>query len=482
MEQNDILDKKGAYVPHRSYVNQYLTSFPSFDELSSYYSLSFAGNPISSLETLPSLPSLKILNLNGTEIESFYGVSVQPSLEKLFIKNTPISYFHDVRIMCIAAFGPTLKFINNDSLTTYEIKMGNCFYNALNSYLKRGWIISGFYPVKLVNLRTHERRIVDVKLPVISLRTYACVPNYETKCSLANCFPDLLNTIPSNTESFSIKTPFKTRRRCTLNTSYIEPIPSYLPKGIEKISQMTPEELKKAVKKCLCIQEKKKEEAKTARKKKPIVRLRKRKQNERFFDTPETKYLREQDNATKPENIENNVDMSLKLDNYEKEIEEIPLMEDIPDDKEEKSPKIFHNNMQKYFDKLKSLGPMEKPSQFIYNNIPASSSSTTSSSTSSVSSASSTFDIISDAALDKQLTEINSKVSDLNSSDLFSFSDLNFDSSYSMFSSGVDDYTFPKQSKKGKQRRQANNRKTAYDSQPFDPNEIIEIPIDDQTI
>ena len=88
MEQIDNQDKKVTYAPQRSYASRNLTRFPSFNELSQYVSLSFANNPITSLETLPSLPSLKVINLSGTDIESFYGAQVQPSLEKLYIKNT----------------------------------------------------------------------------------------------------------------------------------------------------------------------------------------------------------------------------------------------------------------------------------------------------------------------------------------------------------------------------------------------------------
>lgn len=478
MNQIDNQDQKNSYAPHRSYINRNLTRFPSFNELSPYMSLSFANNPISSLETLPTLPSLKVLNLSGTDIESFYGVSVQPSLEKLYIKNTPISYFHDVRIMCIAAFGPSIKFINNESLTTYEIKMGNCFFNTLNSYLRRGWIISGFYPVKLVNLQTHERRIVDVKLPVINLRTYACVSDYQNKYSMNQYFPDLLNTISSNTESYSIKTPFKTKRKCALNSTYVEPIPSYLPKGIEKISQMTPEELRKAVKKCLCIKEKKQEEKKDSskdnKKKRSVVRLRKRKQDKRFFDTPETLYLREQD-AANTENIGDNIiDGALKLSNYEKDIEEIPLIDETINNNNDNS-KQAQGNMQKYFDQLNALGSLEKPSEFIYKNIPTSSTSSTSS-TYSISASSSSSDIISDAALDKQLKEIA-----IESSDLLSISDSNFDSSFSNFLSGVEDLMSPKRNKKGKQKRQNNRRKITSEPQVSESSEAIEFSINEQS-
>lgn len=471
MEQIDNQDKKVTYAPQRSYASRNLTRFPSFNELSQYVSLSFANNPITSLETLPSLPSLKVINLSGTDIESFYGAQVQPSLEKLYIKNTPLCYFHDFRIMCIAVFGPTLQIINNESLTTYEIKMGNCFFNNLNSYLRKGWIISGFYPVKLINLQTHERRIVDVKLPVISLRTYACVSNYQNKYPMKQYFPDLLNTISSNTESYIVKTPLKTKRKCALNNTYVEPIPSYLPKGIDKISQMTPEELKKAVKKCLCIKEKKKEEAREAKeskKKKPVARLRKRK-HEKYFDNPETKLLRDEDDELKAENIENNVDRTLKLSNYEKDIEEIPLFDETLNENSNQNSK--NNSMQKYFDQLNALGSLEKPSEFIYKNIPASSTS----SAYSISASSSSSDIISDIALDKQLKEIASKISEMdsNSEDLSNISDLYFDSSN--FSS--DFYATPKKNRKPK--RQTNRINAIKDSQATESSEVFEIPFEE---
>lgn len=475
MEITDNQDQKTVYAPQRSYVNRNLTRFPSFNELSSFVSLSFANNPITSLETLPSLPSLKVLNLNGTDIESFSGAAVQPSLERLYIKNTPISYFHDVRIMCIAVFGPTLQFINNESLTTYEIRMGNCFFNTLNSYLRKGWIISGFYPVKLINLQSHERRIVDVKLPVISLRTYAGVSDYHHKYSMNRYFPNLLNTISSNTESYIIKTPLKTRRKCALNSTYVEPIPSYLPKGIDKISQMTPEELKKAVKKCLCIKEKKKEEKekeKEARKRKPAARLRKRKQHERFYDTPETKLLRDPDDDIQNENIEKNGDRNLKLGNYEKDIEEIPLFDETLNENSKPQNK---NNMQKYFDQLNALGSMEKPSEFIYKNIPASSTS----SAYSISASSSSSDIISDAALDKQLKEIATKISDLNSNS-DDLSDSNFDSSFSFLSSAADDYYIPpKKNKKEKPRRQNSRKNINQNTQISEPGDFSDLPIEE---
>lgn len=165
--RKDDHNTKDNQTTFREYACKNLKRFPAESKLLPYSSITFERNPITSLETLPVLPNLESLNLNSTLIDSFTGCLVQPKLRQLFLKGTPLSHFHNVRLMCISAFGETIEEINGYPLTTYEIEVSKCLSSHLRPYLVSGWILVGLYPVKVMNLQTYQRRIIHVTLPAI---------------------------------------------------------------------------------------------------------------------------------------------------------------------------------------------------------------------------------------------------------------------------------------------------------------------------
>ena len=169
-----------AYLPQRSFARMDLTTFPEADRLKHYATLSFEFNPITSLETLPSLSSLKVLDISNTDIDSFEGAQSQPNLERLYIKNTPLSKYHDVRIMCLIVFGPSLVAIDNSPLTSFELKIGKFLSSTLRNYLRNAWVITGLYPVKMMNLRTLANKKMSISLPVTKVQHERGPSYYET--------------------------------------------------------------------------------------------------------------------------------------------------------------------------------------------------------------------------------------------------------------------------------------------------------------
>ncbi|OHS97849.1 hypothetical protein TRFO_35888 [Tritrichomonas foetus] len=146
---------------HKSFSMLGLESFPPYKTLCSYQSLSFAKNPISSFKSLPSLPFLQELDISNTDISSFQYIQPQPSIEKVNFANTPLSHYQEIALMSVIAYGSTLKVVNGTPISKSDIRQGMKLHPMLYSYLYNGWIIVGVNPLKILNVNTRHRRVIQ---------------------------------------------------------------------------------------------------------------------------------------------------------------------------------------------------------------------------------------------------------------------------------------------------------------------------------
>ena len=138
-----------------------LQTFPSFREISSFESLDFSFNPISSLRTLPVLPLLENLNMDGTNLESFAHSQKQPSLKVLNLKNTPLSFYPGIKVMSLVAFGFWLTEVNGMKITEEEIEIAQKISPRLRPLLLNGWNLTSTDPPRVVHCQTHECGTLD---------------------------------------------------------------------------------------------------------------------------------------------------------------------------------------------------------------------------------------------------------------------------------------------------------------------------------
>ncbi|OHT15124.1 hypothetical protein TRFO_14487 [Tritrichomonas foetus] len=387
------------YTPHYTFAGQDLTSFPPANALSSYASLSFENNPIYSLEGLESLFNLKSLNLSGTEIESFQGVCVQPNIERIYIKNTPLSQLHNVRIMCMIAFGPTLQAVDNSPLTTFENKIGKFLFNQMNPYLKDGWIIIGLYPLKILHLPTGTKQTLKTQLPITIVKhekgpSYYESSNFRFPASPADYFSDFSSSSIFS-KSKSVKSSRLGKRIANDDASV------YSNKKSERSSKAGTPVKKSNI-----------NETDTPRKKKRMRSPKKKAKN-----TSNLVDVEFDDSASYHSNHAAN-----------------------------KTVKGNPNAIKPFFEQLKNIRPLKRPNDFMMNDFPLSDMS------SSASFDSFGRDFISDSALDRQLSDMASRISDLD----ISGSDLNgfeFKNSGIKYHDSVEDFLPSKQRKKAKLRR-----------------------------
>ena len=146
---------------HGSFGQLGLTDFPQSEEISSYFSLDFSGNSISSFANLPILPLLEDLIMDDTKIESFYGVKRQPSLNSISLKNTPISNYPGLRIMTIVAFGYWLKEIDGVKVTKEETSEAQKLGPRLRPLLESGWVLTSVDVPRIIHFRTRKCGLLD---------------------------------------------------------------------------------------------------------------------------------------------------------------------------------------------------------------------------------------------------------------------------------------------------------------------------------
>ena len=138
-----------------------IKNFPSFREISSFDSLDFSFNPISSLRSLPVLPLLENINLEGTNLESFAHSQKQPSLKILNLKNTPVSFYPGIKIMALVAFGFWLIEVNGMKINDEEVKFAQKISPRFRPLLLNGWILTSTDPPRVVHCQTHECGTLD---------------------------------------------------------------------------------------------------------------------------------------------------------------------------------------------------------------------------------------------------------------------------------------------------------------------------------
>lgn len=145
---------------HRSFDHQNLTAFPDFSQLSDWKHLSFCGNPLRSLRTLPTLVDLTHLDLTGTRISSFEGASVQPNLTSVVLNETPLARRKHLTEMCLIALGPALEAVNGLPVTDGHRRYARRNGGVIGPYLVRGWLLAIADPIRIV----HDGKKVTLSL------------------------------------------------------------------------------------------------------------------------------------------------------------------------------------------------------------------------------------------------------------------------------------------------------------------------------
>ena len=138
-----------------------LTSVPQLDYTRFSDTVNLSHNPIKLLDSLPVLDDFKALIMDNTKLESFDGAKPQPNIETFSCINTPLGNSKFIALMSVIIFGEQLKIVNNVQITQKVLDEAKQYQSDLYNYLQNGWILTGLNPLKVANVQTHERIIIN---------------------------------------------------------------------------------------------------------------------------------------------------------------------------------------------------------------------------------------------------------------------------------------------------------------------------------
>jgi len=114
-------------------------SFKDFDDFS-VSELDCSGYPITSFEGIGNFKNLRKLDVRNTKICSFRGVEAGLCVEELFIQGTQLSFNLCFMEMAVLAFGDSLQFVDEASVTKYRYLLNN--NDEYQELVRKGFLIS----------------------------------------------------------------------------------------------------------------------------------------------------------------------------------------------------------------------------------------------------------------------------------------------------------------------------------------------------
>ena len=134
-------------IPFIKKMNLNLTNLGDINYISGLQILNVSGNPLQSFENLPDLPTLHTLIANNTQIYSLKGALLLPALQELSLQNTPISTEPNFEIMCLSAFGTTIRNLNDCLVSIKNKKVANEIRPKIYPYLTKGYVLDSIKPL-----------------------------------------------------------------------------------------------------------------------------------------------------------------------------------------------------------------------------------------------------------------------------------------------------------------------------------------------
>jgi hypothetical protein len=122
-------------------------------------SLDLSDNPIRSFQDLGTIPQLEELNLSKTLIESFQFVQPQPALTRIWLSGAPVGHYVASDVMSVIAFGSNVQYLNGHPISAKARSLGENFRPKFLTYLREGWLIMGFDPLRGMHVKTKARRV-----------------------------------------------------------------------------------------------------------------------------------------------------------------------------------------------------------------------------------------------------------------------------------------------------------------------------------
>jgi hypothetical protein len=98
---------------------------------------------------IPSLPCLAHLQLDGNPIESFKGCHSLPQLYWLSMHGCPVADYRHFQIMCLCAFGPQVRLINDNRVTETVRNQAIALRPSVIRDLEAGRILVELNPVRV---------------------------------------------------------------------------------------------------------------------------------------------------------------------------------------------------------------------------------------------------------------------------------------------------------------------------------------------
>lgn len=146
-----------------NFCNRNLKKFPGTRKIKNFRHLIFSFNPIDSFRTLSTLQSLVYLDLTATKIKSLEYIPSLPKLNSILLQGTPFSRYKLYRLMCIVAFDPSIRSIDNRAIATFEKIINSEEKSKIQNLLVEGWIIVSVKPIVMAYPR------LQIKAPLSSI-------------------------------------------------------------------------------------------------------------------------------------------------------------------------------------------------------------------------------------------------------------------------------------------------------------------------
>ena len=138
-----------------------LTAIPQLEYGRYNDTVNFSHNPIKIINLLPTLSGYQNLILDDTKLESFDGAFPQPDIQNFSCINTPLGQSKYLQVMSLIVFGDQLKIINNQNVTQKAINLAKQYQDDLYNYLTHGWVITSLSPLRVANVQTKERKLIQ---------------------------------------------------------------------------------------------------------------------------------------------------------------------------------------------------------------------------------------------------------------------------------------------------------------------------------
>ena len=94
---------------------------------------------IQSLENLPQQPNLVEIIANNTKLYSYKGLSKLKNVTVFSAKNTPLSQRPNFRLALLLAFGPRIRIINGEEITSKERMRAIKYASVCKSFVENDW-------------------------------------------------------------------------------------------------------------------------------------------------------------------------------------------------------------------------------------------------------------------------------------------------------------------------------------------------------